>query len=64
MQGGSGCARPPPTRPVEALSAMSAGAVLDGRFRASGRGIGDGTAAERRQRLLRPAENGHLHPGV
>jgi len=38
-RGGVAAARPPPTRPPEALSAMSAGAVLDGRFRASGRSI-------------------------
>jgi len=47
-------ARPPPTRFPEALSAMSAGAVLDGRFRASGRGIGGGTAGRTQTAITVP----------
>jgi len=53
-RGGSEAARPPPTRPPEALSAMSAGAVLDSRFRASGRGIGGGTASRTQTAIAAP----------
>jgi len=40
----TGYTRPLPTRPCETLSAISAGAVLDGRLRASRCGIGGGAA--------------------
>jgi len=53
-RGGSGCARPPPTRPPEALTAMSAGAVLDGRCWASRRGIGGGTAGRTQTAIAAP----------
>jgi len=53
-RGGSGCARPPPTRPHVALSTMCAGTVLDGRFQASGRGIGGGTAGRTQTAIAAP----------
>jgi len=61
---GNSCARPPPTCLPETLSAMSARAVLDGRFRASWRGIRGGTAGRAQTAIATPAKKGRLHPGV